>query len=68
MDGLVRLGDGSFYVSSWEGQGVYHVTPTGEVHKVLEGIASPADISYDAKRGRLLIPDFNGNKIEVRKR
>jgi hypothetical protein len=68
LDGLVRLPDGSFYVTSWEMKGVYHVTPTGEVHTVLQNIAGPADIGYDTKRGRLLVPDLSGGKIEIRKR
>ena len=49
-------------------KGVYHVTPTGEVHTVLQNVPSPADIGYDSKRGRLLVPDLTEGKVEVRKR
>jgi hypothetical protein len=58
LDGLVRLADGSLFVSSWDGKAVYHVDPQGQVHTILENIESPADIGYDTKRGRLLIPVF----------
>ena len=68
LDGLVRLADGSLFVSSWEGKAVYHVDTQGQVHKILENIESPADIGYDTKRGRLLVPVFNQNRLEVRKR
>ncbi|MEX2282644.1 MAG: SMP-30/gluconolactonase/LRE family protein [Gemmatimonadota bacterium] len=68
LDGLVRLLDGSLLVSSWEGKAVYKVDPQGQVTTVLENMESPADIGYDTKRGRLLIPVFNQNRVEVRKR
>jgi hypothetical protein len=31
------------------------------------GMPSPADIGYDSRRDRVLIPIFQGNRIEVRK-
>ena len=68
LDGLIRLADGSLFVSSWEGKAVYHIDPQGQVHTIMENIESPADIGYDTKRGRLLVPVFNQNRLEVRKR
>ena len=68
LDGVARAADGGWFVSSWEGKAIYHITPQNEIHKVLENIESPADIAYDSRRGRLLIPSFNGNTVEVRKR
>lgn len=68
LDGIERANDGGWFVSSWEGQAVYHVTPQGEVHTIIQNMESPADIGYDSKRGRLLIPVFNKNTVEVRKR
>ncbi len=68
LDGLVRLADGTLFVSSWDGKAVYRVDPQGQVQPTLENIESPADIGYDTKRGRLLVPVFNQNRVEVRKR
>ena len=66
LDGLVRLDDGSFLVSSWEGSAVYRVRPGSEASTVADGLEAPADIGWDAGRSRVLIPLFNGNRIEVR--
>ena len=67
LDGVVRLGDGTLLVSSWEGQAVYRVPPGGaRIDTVLQNVESPADIGYDARRNRLLIPLFMPNRVEVR--
>lgn len=66
LDGLIRLSDGSFLVSSWEGGAVYRVRPGGEAVTVVDGLEAPADIGWDAGRNRVLIPLFNANRIEVR--
>lgn len=66
LDGLIRMADGSLLVSSWAASAVFRVGPDGAVSTVVEGVESPADIGYDARRGRVLIPLFTGNAIEVR--
>jgi len=67
LDGIVRLGDGSLLVSSWESQAVYRVPATGGTATVVvEGIPSPADIGYDARRQRVLIPVFTEDRVEFR--
>jgi hypothetical protein len=38
---------------------------TGQEVKVITGVPSPADIGYDAKRKRVLIPIFSGNRVEI---
>ncbi|MGH7459672.1 MAG: hypothetical protein ACREMA_01425 [Longimicrobiales bacterium] len=63
LDGVVRPADGSLLVSSWETNTVYHVDPQNQVHAILP---SPADIGYDARRNRVLIPLFNENRVEIR--
>ena len=68
LDGAVRLPDGSLLVTSWEGKAIYHVDTQGQVHSSVENVESPADIGYDTKRGRVLIPQLNVNRVEVRKR
>jgi hypothetical protein len=58
LDGLVRLSDGSFLVSSWEASTVYRGKPGGAFEPLVTDVASPADIGFDSRRGRLLIPLF----------
>ena len=66
LDGVVRTSDGTLLVSSWEGQAVYRIAPDGQVSTVVENVAAPADLGWDSRRHRLLIPLFNDNRIEVR--
>ena len=64
LDGLLRLEDGTILASSWEGQAVYRLAK-GQTSAVLENVASPADIGYDAKRKRLLVPVFTEDRLIV---
>jgi hypothetical protein len=66
LDGVIRLGDGTLLVSSWEGSAVYRVATDGQVSAVLENVEAPADIGWDSRRNRVLVPLFMGNAIEVR--
>jgi sugar lactone lactonase YvrE len=66
LDGVVRLSDGTLLVSSWEGSAIYRVSPDGQVSTAVEGVEAPADIGWDSSRHLLLIPLFNGNRIEIR--
>ncbi|HEX6133174.1 MAG TPA: SMP-30/gluconolactonase/LRE family protein [Longimicrobiales bacterium] len=66
LDGVVRTSDGSLLVSSWEAQAIFRVGPDGQVSAVVENVEAPADIGYDSRRHRVLIPLFNGNRIEIR--
>ena len=50
-------------MSSWAGKAVYRGKPGGEWKAAVEKIESPADIGWDSKRKRLLIPVFMGNTI-----
>ena len=65
LDGVILLQDGSQIVSSWEGGAIYHITPGGEVHNIWQDLDSPADIGLDARRMRILVPSFNGNRLEI---
>ncbi|MGD2071521.1 MAG: SMP-30/gluconolactonase/LRE family protein, partial [Gemmatimonadota bacterium] len=65
LDGIVFTRDGGFLFSSWGNQAVYQVTAEGQVSPVVEGVAAPADIGYDATRNRVLIPLFNDDRIVV---
>lgn len=64
LDGIARVGD-ALLVSSWEGQAVYKGKPGGTFEPVLQSLEAPADIGYDKKRGRVLVPRFMGNVVEA---
>jgi sugar lactone lactonase YvrE len=64
LDGIVRLGDGSFLISSWEASAIYRGLPGGEFKEVISGIPSPADIGLDTKRNALLIPIFQKSAVQ----
>src|SRR6059058_1157804 len=63
FDGVVVAG-GRIMVSSWADSSVSSYE-TGQEVKLIGGIAGPADIGYDAKRNRLLIPSLPGNRVEI---
>ena len=65
LDGLVHLDDGSFVISSWDGKAIYRGPQSGPFTAVLENINAPADIGYDAKRQRLLVPHFMDSIVTI---
>lgn len=67
LDGVIRLSDGTLLVSSWETKTIYRVSPQGQAQAMVDNIESPADLGYDSKRNRVLIPLFNQNKVEIRR-
>lgn len=64
-DGLVSLPGGDWLVSSWDARAVLRVRADGEVLPVVEDIGTPADIGYDARRNRLLVPSFDGGWLRI---
>jgi DNA-binding beta-propeller fold protein YncE len=67
MDGIVAMGD-AVLISSWATSSIYKGVVDGEGMKfsvVVENVSAPADIDVDSKRGRLLIPRFSDNKIDI---
>jgi hypothetical protein len=64
LDGIVLTSDGRLVFSSWEKQSIYaRPLAGGEITVVKDGLKSPADIGYDAKRNRILVPLFEENKV-----
>jgi sugar lactone lactonase YvrE len=63
FDGVEVVG-GRILVSSWADSTVSSYE-TGQEVKVITGVPGPADFGYDAKRNRVLIPIFNGNRVEI---
>ncbi|HUJ13208.1 MAG TPA: hypothetical protein VL284_05385, partial [Thermoanaerobaculia bacterium] len=64
LDGLMHMSDGTFLVSSWDGKAVYRGI-NGDFKAVVENAESPADIGYDTKRHRLLIPHLTQNVVTI---
>ena len=65
LDGLVVLDDGTFLASSWGASAVYLGRPGGEFKAIIEGAKSPADIGYDSKRHRLLVPQMMEDTLRL---
>jgi len=64
LDGVVQTPAG-LIISSWDAKAVLRQTDSG-FETVLGGIAAPAGIGFDAKRGRLLIPNLNQHTLVIR--
>ena len=64
LDGLFNLGD-TLYVSSWEGQAIYKGKLNGTFEAIYQGLVSPADVGFDSKRKRILVPKFTENCVDV---
>jgi sugar lactone lactonase YvrE len=65
LDGVVRLPDGGLVVSSWNGSSLYHLAGD-QFGAIGDSVPTPADIGYDAVRGRVLIPVFTENRLLIR--
>ena len=65
LDGVVELAGEELLISSWEGQAVYKVSKKGEFTEVLRGLKSPADLGWDSKRKRVLVPRFEESRVEA---
>jgi sugar lactone lactonase YvrE len=60
----VELAKGALWVSSWADSAVYRYE-NGAGTNAIKGVPSPADIGYDGKRNRVLVPIFTGNRVEI---
>ncbi|MFN2400375.1 MAG: SMP-30/gluconolactonase/LRE family protein [Gemmatimonadaceae bacterium] len=63
-DGLDVLGDGRIIVSSWADSSISAVTGSG-VTRLITGISAPADFAVDTRRGRIAIPRFENDQVEI---
>jgi DNA-binding beta-propeller fold protein YncE len=64
LDGVEPV-PGGFLVSSWATSAVYRVAGSGMPKAVFQNMKAPADIGYDSKRNRVLIPMFMDNKLVI---
>ena len=64
LDGLLALGD-ALIVTSWQSSSVYRGKLGGTFEVVLSDQKSPADIGYDTKRSRVLIPHLMEDVVDA---
>ena len=62
LDGVVMIGD-KLFISSWEGKSISSGKPGEAFTEVFTELESPADIGFDSKRSRLLVPHFMGTTV-----
>lgn len=65
LDGLARMPDGSLLVTSWLGNCIYQVSPGAPPRVAIEHLGTPAGISYDWSRKRVLIPLLTSNEVLI---
>jgi sugar lactone lactonase YvrE len=64
LDGIVAVGD-TLYISSWKGSTVYRGKLGGTFEVALPNLKGPADIGFDKKRNRVLVPRFTEDAVEA---
>lgn len=64
LDGVVVLQGQVMLVSSWAASAVYRVTGS-HAEVLVSNVPSPADIGYDSRRDRVLIPLFQQNQVVI---
>ena len=70
LDGLVRVdgadgAGGAWYVSSWAGKCIYRFDAKGGMQALPRSFEQPADLGFDGKRRRLLVPLFGQDRVEI---
>ncbi len=64
LDGIVAVGE-DWLISSWEGKCVYRGSVERPFTVLLANQTSPADLGWDARRKRLLVPHLAENRVEA---
>lgn len=64
LDGLQPIGDG-WLVTSWGAATIYRGKLGGTFEPVLQGLKGPADIAFDKKRNRVVVPRFLDGVVEA---
>lgn len=65
LDGVEVTRAGAMLISSWAASAVYRVDARGNVTVAVSNVPSPADIGYDTRRQRVLIPIFMQNRLVI---
>lgn len=63
--GIVALPDGTFVISSESTGNVYRGYRDGPFQPIIGGLETPADVGYDTRRQRLLIPLLEGHSLAI---
>lgn len=64
MDGVARTRSGALLVSDWKRSAAYQIRADADPVIAIRNLPSPADIGYDARRNRLLVPLMTMNRLE----
>ena len=64
-DGVEVLANGRALISTWSDSSLYELESDGTLRSYLRGLPSPADIGFDTKRGRVAVPLFVANRVEI---
>jgi hypothetical protein len=65
LRGIAAMPDGTLLLSSWSTGSVYRGFRDGPFDTAVRGLESPADMDYDVRRKRLLIPLQTGHALAV---
>lgn len=63
LDGVIKSADGRIIISGWGGSAIYSLNKDNTYSVLMDSVDAPADLGYDTKRNRVLIPLFRQNKI-----
>jgi hypothetical protein len=63
--GVAAMPDGTLLISSWTARAVYRGFRDGPFEPIISGLESPADLDYDTRRKRLLIPLLTGQALAI---
>jgi hypothetical protein len=63
LDGIVASGDSALLISDWDTEAVYLLRSNGSISALARNVESPADIGFDERRGRLLIPGLATGQV-----
>jgi hypothetical protein len=63
--GIAAMPDGTLLISSWTAHAVFRGFRDGPFQPIITGLESPADLDYDARRKRLLVPLLTGHALAL---
>ena len=63
LDGLALINDSVFLVTSWEAKTLFAGSDDGPFEIIADNLESPADIAYDEKRMRAIVPLFTKDTL-----
>lgn len=63
FDGLIALNDGRLLMSSWRHSSIYVMSKERSFSVFADNLDAPADLGFDPKRNRVLVPLFKKNEV-----